>query len=168
MDHDWLVRLVVLANVFQFESSREVEIKLNRSQLPQPANGILDFNVDLGTVKGRLTFNAFIRKLLLIQSRNKGSLSQFPVFITPDELLVLAFAFNRQLNSEFFKTERLQQVKRKANAVDYLVSDRLGRAEKVRIILSKPSHTHQAVQCARELGAVTRAQFRVTQRQVAI
>jgi hypothetical protein len=53
VDHVWPVFLAVLADVSQVEALRQVEIKLDRAQLPFAPERIPELEVDLRPVEGR-------------------------------------------------------------------------------------------------------------------
>src|ERR1700684_3601926 len=54
MHHQRLMRLAVLGDVLQAELARQSEVELDGRKLPQPANGVDQLDVDLGTVERRL------------------------------------------------------------------------------------------------------------------
>ena len=57
MNHHGLMLFPIFANVFQFKPSWQSEVKLHRGKLPQAANRIHQFHVDLRTVKRRFIRN---------------------------------------------------------------------------------------------------------------
>jgi hypothetical protein len=52
--------LVVLAGVFKLKPLRQIPVKLDGSELPDPSDRVFDLNVDLRSVKGGLAFDAFV------------------------------------------------------------------------------------------------------------
>ena len=60
VDHIRAVLLAVLADVGHVEPFGIVEVELDGGALPEPADGVLDLDVDLGAVKDRLAFLPFV------------------------------------------------------------------------------------------------------------
>ncbi len=63
--------LVIIAGVFELETFGQIEIELDRSQLPDAADRVLDLDVDLGTVERCLAFDAFIRDISFFERAGK-------------------------------------------------------------------------------------------------
>ena len=55
------------------EALRKIPIKLDRTQLPDASDRVLDFNIDLRPVESSFTLNARIRNTALIERRRELS-----------------------------------------------------------------------------------------------
>ena len=51
VDHYRTVMLVVTANIAEVKTWRQIEIELDRTALPRPPDGILDVQIDLGSIE---------------------------------------------------------------------------------------------------------------------
>ena len=60
VDHVGPVLLAVLADVGHVEALGHVEIELDGRALPEPADGVLDLDVDLGTVEDGLALHPLV------------------------------------------------------------------------------------------------------------
>src|SRR6266404_2486374 len=143
MDHDRLMRFVVLADVLKLETLRQIDIKL-------------------WPIEGCLIFHPFIWKILLGQSQNQSGLSPLPIIIGTEILLRGIASSDREFDFEFFKTESPQQSKSKLNTINDLSTHRLGSTENMRIVLGETAHPHQSMQGTGQFRTVAGAQFGIT------
>ncbi len=51
MNHNGAVSFAVCAGIFRLKSQGKLEIQLNRSALPSPSQGILQVEIDLGSIE---------------------------------------------------------------------------------------------------------------------
>src|SRR5690606_3148120 len=89
MDHIRTMLLVVLARVFQFETLRQIEVQLDRSQLPDTADRILDLDVYLRAVKCGFAFDPFVLDLTFFEGSGQRFLCTDPIFIGTEITFVL-------------------------------------------------------------------------------
>src|SRR5690606_6570602 len=87
VNHDHLVRLRVGTDVIDMKPGGKIEVELKGAELPGSPQRIDQLNIDLRTVKGRLTFCAFQFPPSLTQHLNENLLSTFPVIGTSGVIL---------------------------------------------------------------------------------
>src|SRR5262245_57230817 len=165
--HDRLMRLVVRADVFEAEPLRQVEIDLNRRELPQPFDRVHDLEVDLRTVERRLVLNPRIRQPVFVQSLGQRRLRQAPDVVRTEILRMVRRVTDRKLGLVFESESLKDEVHQVETAFD-LRFQLLRRAEDVGVVLRESARPHQPVRDARTLVAINRAVFRQPNRQVAI
>src|SRR5712692_10079350 len=168
MHHHGPMGLVVFADVLQFESFRQIEIPLHRSELPQTPNRIFDLEIDLRTIERRFAFHALVINAARIQTRGQRAFGLRPIFFLAQIELTGVASLDRQLEFDLFKSERLQNLVSEVNTVINLSPNLFRRAKQVRIVNGEAAHAHQAVQRARKLSAIDRAHLGVALRQIAI
>src|SRR5690242_2707482 len=117
VDHYRTMLLIVIARVFQFETLGQVPVKLDRSKLPNAANGVLDLDIDLGTVECRFALDPLIRYFPFVQSGCKLLFSRDPVFIRTKISFIFGSAANRKLEPHFVETVDLKNLDRKIETV---------------------------------------------------
>ena len=66
VDHDRAMLLAVSSNVLQFETLRQLEVKLDRTALPCSADRVYQMEVDLRTVECAVTFVDHIVKSKIV------------------------------------------------------------------------------------------------------
>src|SRR6266576_5002863 len=125
------MRLVVLTDVLEFKSLRQIKIKLHCRQLPQTSNRVLDLNVNFRTVKRSLIFYSFIGKRLALEGLNQGGFATFPILIRTQILLTRILAPDGQFNFKLLETKCAQQCEREIYADDNLATDCFRRTEDV-------------------------------------
>src|SRR5207244_3695549 len=108
VNHHRAMRLVVLADEFKFETLGQIEIPLDRAELPQTTDGIFNLKVDLRPVESSLSFHALILDSARIQSIRQGCLSLFPIFCGAEPLLVRVAALDGKLKLYLVEAKRLQ------------------------------------------------------------
>jgi len=72
MQHDGSVPLSIAPDVGQIEPFRHGEVHLDRRALPSPIEGILQFDIDLRTIEGALSFIDLKREVFVLQGVQKG------------------------------------------------------------------------------------------------
>ena len=162
------MRLVVVTDVLELKTFRQVEIKLHRRQLPQPADRILHLDVNLWSIERCFIFHALVWKFLLVQRVDQSELGILPLIVRAEIFLARIRASDREFDLELCKTERTQQREGKMNAIDNLATYLCRRTENVRIVLGETTDPHQTMQSAGKLGAIAGSEFCITKRQIAI
>src|SRR5690606_30129948 len=144
VQHDRMLAIIVFADVFSAESDRQVEIELQGTALPDATQAVLERKLDLRTVESRLTRLQIVRQSSGIQRSGQRSLGTNPQLVGTHTL----FRTRGELQLNISETEvgihRLGQ----ANEIRRLGLHLLFGTEDVRVILSKATHAHNAVQRA--------------------
>src|SRR5215213_296676 len=167
VNHDRPVRFVVFADVFELKTLWQIEVELDRRQLPGAANRVLDTNINLRPVERRFAFDTLVRNPAAVQSINQSRFTTFPIGIRT-EVSTLVLAPDGKLDFVILKAKRLVDIEGKLDATDDLAAHRFRSAEDVCVVLRKPTRTNQPVQRARKLSSVARSQLSVTQRQIPV
>src|SRR5438105_5136561 len=81
MHHDGAMLLSILTGVLEFESCIHVEVELHGAQLPEAAEHVDEFDVDLGAVEGSLAGDFLVGDFLCFEHTPERSGSHLPVFI---------------------------------------------------------------------------------------
>jgi len=81
VNHHRLMAFAVLAYVLKLEARRQVEVELHGGELPQPAEYIDEFDVDLGAVERRFAGDGFVGNSLPVQRSLKAAHCKCPVFV---------------------------------------------------------------------------------------
>ena len=68
MNHYRATLFIIGRNVFQVKSFRHLKIELNSPALPFPADGIGNFEINLGTIKCPTAFMNNVLNLVMVQS----------------------------------------------------------------------------------------------------
>src|SRR5205085_1857664 len=110
VNHDGPVRLVILADVFEVEAFREVEVELHGRQLPRPTDCVFDAYVNLRPVEDGLALHALERNGALAQSADEGPFGALPVFVRAEVLLGGVAAAHREFDFELLEPEGLVNV----------------------------------------------------------
>ena len=84
VDHDGAVLVVVLALVGQVEALGQGHVQLDGAALPGPAQGILDVDVDFGTVEGAVALVDDVFLAVILQGLAQAVGGLFPLFIRAD------------------------------------------------------------------------------------
>ena len=72
MQHDRTLSRIVSADVFKTKSLWQVEVALNRAQLPLTTNRIAHIYVDLWSIKRRITWRHGVLQPVTIQRFHEG------------------------------------------------------------------------------------------------
>jgi len=167
VNHDRLMALVVLADVLQLEARRQVVVHLHGADLPFALEGVAHDEVQLGAIEGRLAlFHCEVQPPLGRRSDDRlGRLLPHRVAAHIFVALRVADAHARPVVGQSQAAEdELHQVYHPQE----LVLKLLRRAEDMRVVLGETAHAGQAVQLARLLVAVDRAELGQAHRQVAV
>src|SRR5690242_19253398 len=168
MDHDRLFARAIFRHVFQLESVGQVEVELHGGKLPGAADGVHQFDVNLGAVKRGFAHNRLVGNIHLLQDLLQRVDSAVPVLLAADKTLFVVGVPYAQLDLVFSEAKSLEHGHGEFHAAHHFALNLLRRAEDVGVILGKAAHAQQAVHHAGTLVTVYRAQLAVTLRQVAI
>src|SRR5437868_1485335 len=168
MHHDGPVRSAIFGDVLKLEAFGQIKIPLHRAELPEPADGVFDLEINLRAVKSSFALDALVRNAVLVEYFGQRALGLRPVLFRAEIVLVRLAALDRQLELDFLETEGFKHLDHEVHAVADLSANLFGRAEQVRVVNREAAHAHQAVERARQFGAIDRAHLAVTLRQVAI
>ena len=146
------------------EPFRQIEVELDGRHLPQAAERVAHMQVDLGAVKRAAALVHLVGQLVRLDGAAQRRGGALPTGVVADRLL----RARGQVGDEVGKAVRVPQRKRKAQCLADLVLDLIGGTEQVCVILRQAAYAQRAVQCARALEPVHRAELRPAQRQVAI
>ena len=158
----------IVSDIFQIKSRRQIEIELYGGQLPRAANRVNQFDVNLRAVKCGFTFHALEGNIQAIESGFERVGCAVPIFRLAGVILRMHRIPIRKLNGIIIEAEILHHRESEIHAVFHFLFDLRRHAENVRVILSKSANAQQAMQHARTLVAIHRAQFRKPHRQIAI
>ena len=168
VNHDRAVQFVVRALVRQVEPLRQVVVHLNGSQLPLAADGVLDHEVELGTVeRGFAVLHDRIESLLL-SGLHDGAFGLLPVFVRADVLLLVVGVAQRNLCRIVVELQRLEDVEHDVDHPLELFEQLVGAYEQVGVVLRESADAGQSVQFARLLVAVHGAELRQTDGQLLV
>ena len=158
------LRVSSAADVFGAEAPRHLEIDLHRSALPRAADRVLQVVFDLRPVE-----RAFARQFGPFDTAGAKRVAQCVLGAIPRRIVAEALVgAQRELDGDRLESEHPIDVERQLVERGHLGFDlRLG-AEDVAVVLGEAAHAHDAVQCARRLVAMARAELAVAQRQVAV
>src|SRR5215469_17750817 len=81
MHHQRAFTCSVLRHIFQLEALRQVEIKLNRTELPGPADYVYQLDVDLWPIKRGFAGDGFEGNVTAIESVFQGMNSHLPFLL---------------------------------------------------------------------------------------
>src|ERR1041385_7927974 len=87
MDHEGTGLGSVLADIGDVETFRHIEIKLNRAQLPGPADRVFHHKIDLRAVECPISRIYLIRNSRAFQRVFQSSLSRIPICFASDTFL---------------------------------------------------------------------------------
>ena len=163
VDHDRSVFLSVGSRILQVEPEGQLEVKLDRTALPGPSDGILQMEVDLRSVERSVTFIYHIRKSDVFQSAAQSICSHLPFCIASHAVLRTCGQFYMIFESE----QAVNLIDQLYNTLD-LILDLLRSHEDMSIVLCEAAHSHQSVELAGFLMAVYDTQFAHADRQITV
>ena len=105
VDHHRGLLGVVFSGVFELEAHREVVVHLDGAQLPAASDGVLDHEVELGTVEGCLAIFYLGIEAFLLAGIDDGLLCFSPYFVATDVLLVVVRIAEGDLGFEVVEIE---------------------------------------------------------------
>ena len=163
VDHDRAMLLAVSSNVLQFETLRQLEVKLDRTALPGTSDAVYQMEVDLRSVERTVAFVYYIRKLQLVQSAAQRVCCHLPVFVAAHGIL----RTGRQLYMILEAEQGINFVDQSCNAFDFVLN-LLRCHEDMGIILCETAHTHQTMQLTGFFMTVYQTKLAHTQRQISV
>ena len=163
VDHDRTMFLAVSSCVFQFESLRQLEVKLNGTALPGSSDGVFQMEVDLRSVECAVAFVDYVVKSKVIECSAESFGCYLPVLIASHAV----FRTGGQLYVIFESEQFVNLVNQVCNALDFIF-DLLRCHEDMGIVLVEAAYTHQTVQLAGFLMTMYQANLCQTQRQITV
>ena len=163
VDHDRTMFLAVSSCVFQFESLRQLEVKLNGTALPGSSDGVFQMEVDLRSVECAVAFVDYVVKSKVIECSAESFGCYLPVLIASHAV----FRTGGQLYVIFESEQFVNLVNQVCNALDFIFN-LLRCHEDMGIVLVEAAYTHQTVQLAGFLMTMYQANLCQTQRQITV
>ena len=164
VDHVWPLFGSVPIDEGHVEALRLIEIELNRRQLPLPPDRVLDLQVDLGPVECSAAFIDFIAEAFFLNRPPQRFGRIVPTLGIPHRF----FGAGREICRDIAEAEALEHVEREAQNFRYFLLHLIGSHEEVRIILSEPADSEQAVHRPRFFVPIDRSKLRPAERKVPI
>ena len=87
MHHVGAVGLIIFAHIFQAKTLRQVEIELDRAQLPLASEGVMHLQVDLRAIEGSATLITLVGQIVGLHRPFKGFSCPIPVSNRTNKLL---------------------------------------------------------------------------------
>ena len=168
MHHQRLMALAVFAHVFKFETLGQIEVELHGGKLPETANGIDEFYVDLGTVEGGFAEDELVGNSLALEHGLERILRHLPLF---GRAYVVRAVFGipaREFNLKLLKAKGVEHADRKVNAAVDFAFNLIWSTEDMRIVLGKATNAHQSVHDSGTLITINGAEFAEADGQVAV
>ena len=167
MDHDRDVRFVVGANVGEVEADREVVIYLHRAELPVAADDVFYDKVDLRAVERG--FAEFFRVIdpEVDDCVAEGGLGLVPVFRGTDIFVTFRIA-ERKADAVIVHAECGEDFFYQIEAAFDFLSDLIGRAEEMGVVLGKAADAGHAAEFTGLFPAIDRAEFCEADGEVAV
>ena len=108
MHHDRLMALAILADIFQFKTSRQIEVELHRGKLPETAQRIDQLDVDLRPIECGFANDGLVRNALALQHAFERADRQRPILFRADKAGFVLRIPDGKLDLEFCEAEGLQ------------------------------------------------------------
>ena len=153
---------------FQVKAFGQVKVKLDGGQLPQAADGVHDLDVNFRPIESRFPGVGGVGDVVGLQHVAQGVFGPFPILHLTGKVFGVLRVPRGQFHRVFFKAEGFENVHGKLKALFNLVFHLFRRAEDMRIVLRKATHTQQPVQSAGAFVAVDGAQLGIAQGQIAV
>src|SRR5579863_5957923 len=145
MDHDRLMPLAVFTHVFKTEAGGQVEVDLHRGELPEAAQDIDEFDVDLGAVERGLAGNGCVLDALAVERALQPGDGDGPVFVGTRVVGTVVRIPRRKLDLEFVEAEGAQRGFGKVYAGYDFIFNLAGHAEDMGVVLGESAHAQKAV-----------------------
>ncbi len=166
--HHRLVALPVLADVFQVEALRQVEVELNGRKLPQAADGVHQLDVNLGPVERGFAGDQLVLDAHALHAVVERAHGHVPVGVATLVMLAVLRVPGGKLDLVLVETEVAQHVERELHTAGNLVLDLVAGTENVRVVLGKAADAQQPVHDSGALVTIDGAQLAQPHRQIAI
>ena len=163
VDHHRTMPLAVFADIGQIKPFRHQHIQLNGAALPGPADGILQVEVNFGTIESAISRIDLVGHAALIERLFQCSRRHFPDFVRSHRILRFGGQF-RVVGQAESRINNIEQVHDSHN----FLFDLRRQHEDVGIILREAPHPHQTMQCARQFMPVDQPQFRRPDREFTV
>src|SRR5437762_2774409 len=141
VNHKRAMSGAVGSDVAEVEPFRHIEIELNGTELPRPANGVLHDQIDLRTIKRAVPGIQLVRNPGFLQGFFQGRFGDIPVFFVAD-------TFCGPGAQKEFKSLESKRAKNIHAELQHFIDFRrhlLRSAEKMRVILCESAHSSQTV-----------------------
>src|SRR5574341_344263 len=164
VNHEGPMRPVIVPDIGDVETLRQVEVELDGRALPGPTEGILHLQVDLRPIEGTTPLLD-----LIPESRTVGRPAQRHGRLVPQGRVP-----NRLVGSGcdkglvLLEAECAQEEQAEIDGPGDLFHHLFGRAEDMRVVLSEPPNAQEAVKHPRALKAIDRPQLGKAQREVPV
>src|SRR5215472_1913948 len=158
----------VLADVFELETPRQIEIELHGGELPGPADRVDHFHVDLRPIKDRFARHMFVRNVHALERADQRALCALPFFDGASVIARPRRIARGKLDHVIIEAKNTQRFPGEPDTILNFFFDLVGSAEDVRIILRKAAHAHESVQHAGALVTIDGAEFGQSHRQLTI
>ena len=167
MDHDRDVRFVVGTDVGEVEANREVVIYLHCAELPVAADDVFYDKVDLRAVERG--FAEFYRVIdpEVDDGIAEGGLGLVPVFRGTDIFVTFRIA-ERKADAVIVHAECGEDFFYQIEAAFDFLSDLIGRAEEMGVVLGKAADAGHAAEFTGLFPAIDRAEFCEADGEVAV
>ena len=167
VDHDGAVRLVVRADVAEVKAHGQDVIDLHGAELPFAADDILDDEIDLRTVEGGLAGLLGEGHAERGGSFAAGVFGGVPLGGIAGELAAVRIA-KTHADAVIVHAKRVEHDLHQREAAEHFGGHLFLGAEEMCVILREAADAGHAVELARLLPAVNRAELRQTHRHVAV
>mmetsp|Transcript_22390 Transcript_22390/g.50453 ORF Transcript_22390/g.50453 Transcript_22390/m.50453 type:complete len:493 (-) Transcript_22390:197-1675(-) len=164
MNHDGPLAGAVRSDVLEVEALREVEVALDGTALPLPAQRVADLEVNLGAVERSSSLVHRVAPSLPLQGLGQRAGRKVPDVVGADGL----FGSGTEVDLIVGEAKLGEHVLREVEDLEDLVLDLVGQAKHMCIVLGKTSHAKEAGESARPLVAVDCSQLRPADGQLAV
>ena len=141
VNHNGTVFFSICPDVFTVKPQRKLEIKLNGTALPGPSDGILQVEINLGTIEGSVSLIHHIGKSQVVQGASESLCSHLPILIASHRI----FRPGGKLHVIFKPEKLINLINQLGNALD-LFSNLFRHHKDMSIVLGKAAHPHQTVE----------------------
>jgi len=164
VNHVRAVGPAVFADELHGELFGQVEVELDGTGLPVPAEGVLDVDVDLGPVEGAAAGIDPVRNAEILQ----GLFQRGGGLLPPLRLPYCVLRAGGEKRGNVTEPEDPPDVQGELQGGADFLPDLVGRADDVGIVLGEAAHAEQAMQDAGLFVAVHGAQFGPPERQLPV
>src|SRR5499425_378129 len=163
VDHHRALGLTVGVDVLAVEPVGQVQVDLDRGELPGTSQGIVHVDVDLGSVEGSVARVEGIGEPVGLQGLVERLLHLVPLLVGAQPLGRARGELVRRV-----QRERLVPLAHQLQERGDLVLELIGPAVEMRVVLGELAHAHEAGEHPRPLVAMAAPHLRVAQGQVAV
>ena len=167
VDHHGNVRLVVGADIAEAEADRQIVVHLHGAELPFAADDVLDHEVDLGSVEGRLADLLGVVHAEGLDGFAEGCFGFVPVLGRAD-IFVAGRIAQREPDAVVIHAEGVEDFFDQIEAAGDFGGDLLRGAEQMGVVLGEAADAGHAAEFAGLLPAIDGAELRESHREIAI